>query len=478
MRAAARALTLVVIVVLAGCNAPLADSGTETPVDDEASTVSTPAEAETPVPTPEQAGTDSLDPGEQALDPDERPRPTTVDPPGTVTPDTVQVTGDDAPVEAGRVFARVERVLGTQADPPDVRVAGDFGGGSRSIGQQDDPFEEQLGIGPPQRVSEAEGAVQVGGATFPSGDVTIADLGGTPRDFERTLAHEYAHVVQFDLGAMEWVTDGIPAERRDTTDGQLTEQSVVEGGATYLATQYGLRYMQDFNTETTQILRLYRNGTAGTRLLWAPYLYGSLYIENRIDSPGLLWTVYRLPPDTTEQVLHGGHDDPAPLDVESTTDYGDEWTVEERDSRGELFTRIALRTQLDAERAAEAATGWGNDRLLTYERDFDEHAFVWTLRWDDAENATEFREAFESSLDERGTNREDRWRVDGDEYRLVTVDDRTVAVVTGPTRFVVGTAVTARGDTVAVSRPEDDTAIAADDEERRDDGPGTAEPPF
>jgi hypothetical protein len=474
MRAAGSALALAALLVLAGCNAPFVQSGDQTTVEGPAG--ETPAETATPRP-----GADSVDPGDQVIYPDQRRTMTPVEP--QATPESqaeeVPVSGDDLPVDATRVFSRVEALAGTQAEPPEVSVSDGFGGGSYTR-TQDDSFEAMLGIGAPEPVDEAEGAVQVGGATFPSGRVTLANEGGSANDFERTLAHEYAHVVQFDLGAMEWIRDGMPADRRETSDGQLAESSVVEGGATYLSTQYGIRYQPGFSTETTQILRIYRNASAGTRLVWAPYLYGSLYIQDRIASPNLLWTVYRLPPDTTEQVLHGGNDQPVPLDVRSTgSGYDEPWEVSERDSRGELFVRILLRTELEAERAAHAATGWGNDRVLLYERDFEETAFVWTLRWDDATNATEFREAFEAYLNDRGTLEDGRWDVGENEFRLESVDDRTIAVVAGPSDFVTGVEITDRGDTVEVTPPEDagepETPTADPD---GDDGDDTGENPW
>lgn len=471
MRAAVRALALAALVVLAGCNVPFVQSGQPT-VDGAGGDNAT---ATTATPRP---GADSVDPGDQVVYPGQRRTLTAIEPEETPGPDVeeVPVSGDESPVDAGRVFDRVEAILGTQADPPEVSVTDGFGGGGYSR-SQDDAFEAMLGIGAPQPVSEAEGAVQVGGATFPSGRVTLANDGGSANDFERTLAHEYAHVVQFDLGAMDWIRDGLPADRQQTTDGQLTESSVVEGGATYLATQYGIRYQHGFNTETTQILRIYRNASAGTRLLWGPYLYGSLYIQDRIDSPDLLWTVYRLPPDTTEQVLHGGTDQPVPLAVASTgTDYGEPWEVTDRDSRGELFVRIMLRTELEAERAAHAATGWGNDRVLLYERTYEENAFVWTLRWDDAANATEFEEAFEAYLNNRGMLDDGRWEVGDDEFRLASIDDRTLAVVAGPTDFVTGVEITERGDRIEVTPPEEtgerETTAPEPDEGDGDDSPG------
>jgi hypothetical protein len=162
-----------------------------------------------------------------------------------------------------------------------------------------------------------------------------------------------------------------------------------------------------------------------------------------------------------------------PLSVRSTSSYDDPWDVAERDSRGELFVRIMLRTQLEAQRAADAATGWGNDRVLLYERGYEENAFVWTLRWDDAANATEFEEAFEDYLNDRGLYDDGSWGVDGNEFRLESIDDRTIAVVAGPTDFVAGVEVTESGDTVQVSPPDDPQETESGADRDDDDGDDT-----
>jgi hypothetical protein len=66
-------------------------------------------------------------------------------------------------------------------------------------------------------------------------------------------------------------------------------------------------------------------------------------------------------------------------------------------------------------------------------------------------HAAEFENAFAEYLDAPGNRTADGWRVDDDRYRLTTVDDRTIAVVTGNETFVDSVSVTGEGGNVTVA---------------------------
>jgi hypothetical protein len=72
------------------------------------------------------------------------------------------------------------------------------------------------------------------------------------------------------------------------------------------------------------------------------------------------------------------------------------------------------------------------------------------LRWDTESDAGEFESAFERYLDARGKRTSGDWRVGDDRFRVATVDDRTVAVITGNETFVNAATVTEKNRNVTV----------------------------
>lgn len=363
MRRRLPVLVTLLLVVVAGCNAPLADDNVTTRDDgDETSALttvpSTPEPRRDPTGVPTSSGTPTPMPADVAV-------------------------STDLPVDSGRTFARVRQLLNTSAEPPTVKVyEGRTTGGTFSSLQRDQ-FEAMLGIGPPQPVDDSD--LQVGGMTLPTGRIYLVPRAGRASEIERTLAHEFTHAVQFDQGVRTSIRRRFPAERLETSDGTLAERSLLEGAAVYTASEYVRRYQPHYPTERTQIARLYRNATAGTKLYWAAYYHGAAYVQSVVDAPSQLQRVYRSPPTTTEQLLHKNGDVPDRLRVYAA-DGDSPWTVTERNSRGELFTRIVLGTEVSTPRAKRGASGWGNDQVLTF-RGGPGPSFAWVTRWDDAANA-------------------------------------------------------------------------------------------
>ncbi|PSP78599.1 hypothetical protein BRC81_07200 [Halobacteriales archaeon QS_1_68_20] len=138
-----------------------------------------------------------------------------------------------------------------------------------------------------------------------------------------------------------------------------------------------------------------------------------------------------------------------PLNVTVETD---EWVPTSNDTRGELFVRHTRQLGVDDKTAASAAAGWGNDTVTRFDCR-DSPGDVWTLRWDDAANATEFAETFREDLDARGTSDGDVWTTDEATFKVYEPDDRTVVVAFGPSGFVEGVSVTADGSAVTVEAP-------------------------
>ncbi|MFC6951768.1 hypothetical protein [Halorubellus litoreus] len=268
-------------------------------------------------------------------------------------------------------------------------------------------------------------------------------------DLEFTVVHEYVHNAQFARiqDTPTWDTTFSDAYQR-----HRAAAAVVEGAASYVALEYLARYENRSRAAVVAETDGYRNASPAGKYAWAPYHFGREYVAERVDSPADHWRLYEEPPQTTEELIHGlepGSEPPKPLSV--TVD-ADAWSVEERETRGELFARVVLASELAEPKAARGAAGWGNDELVAFSNG-SERAFAWTLRWDDAANATEFVDAFGAATNARSPRSDGGWTVDDTRIRLVRVSPETVVVFTGPGSFVDSATATGSDGNVTVGGP-------------------------
>lgn len=275
---------------------------------------------------------------------------------------------------------------------------------------------------------------------------------------EFTVAHEFTHGAQFET------VDDSPAFEMafsDDYERRWIGAALIEGGASFTGVEYMVRHSNHSRERIVNETDQYRGADPAGKYSWAAYHFGQQYVESRVDTPAEHWCVYRNPPETTEELIHGlepGSEPPRALDVR--LDPGADahgWTAASRETRGELFARIVLAAELSEDRAAAGAAGWGNDELLTLERD-GERGFVWTVRWDDAANATEFRETFAAAMDARPSTTAEgdgRWTADGTTVRVEQVAPETVVVVTGSNSFTSAVGVEGGNESVTVSMADD-----------------------
>ncbi|KPN31294.1 hypothetical protein SY89_02037 [Halolamina pelagica] len=367
------------------------------------------------------------------------PGPTPTEPAAT----GVAVDGD-LPVEPTPVFLRVLNLTGERAEAPAVTVESAPRASAPDLPQ----FPVALGITPHNESDPTGPHVRTHAATAIDGEsVTVYEWAlDAPELTETTLAHEFVHVVQFRHG---WDEAALRRQARVggglSYDGATTYALLREGAATYAQTAYERRFLPDRRSSMAHQEAAYENASAYARLLLARYHFGAEYVAERVDSPAGLETLHRDPPTSTEQVLHDSQDPVANLTLK--TEETGSWVERDRDRQGELFLRIALRTELNRSSAVGAAHGWGNDRRVTFVRE-DEVATAWVLRWDDAANASEFAVAFTEYLDAKATAEDGLWR--GDDvnatYRVERVGDETVVVYLGDESFVRSATATASGD--------------------------------
>jgi hypothetical protein len=370
----------------------------------------------------------------------EPPDTETGTPTATPTPETdVQVIGSDLPVDATTVFRRVLTLTGERFEAPILYVDTPeqmASPASSVLDTGDSRFRAALGVAPPSRNGSSVAAV-AGYAPVDGNSIHINEaILDSPTDTEVTVAHEFVHVVQFRNDWQRSVWDVDPEVRGGTNyDDRFTYYLVLEGAATFVEQHYVAEFLPDLDRRMAPTLAAYENASAHERLNLARYVLGAEYVAERVDSPRDLERVHRHPPDSTEQVLHNSTD---PVETVTVTTTGmHNWTEQHRDRQGELFLRIALRTELNRSAAVDAAHGWGEDRRITFRKD-NHTATAWVLHWDDTANATEFEAAFDRFLDAKATRNDSVWQQDDGNatYRVVEANDETTVVFLGNETFV------------------------------------------
>lgn len=355
------------------------------------------------------------------------------------TPESRVTVYGNLSVNATRTWERVESLLGGTYGAPDVTVLNRTRRASQT-GQ----FAVHLGL------DEGAATFQDGGVggsySHRTGRVQIVPRNGSPAQVARILAHEYVHAVQYraDGGNQTRFID-----RVSTREGIWLQGAILEGSAVYVEDVYTRRFL-GFSA-LDQRCAEYLEGTPHERYQAQPYCFGGRYFAAQLDSPSDLFSPTTALPNTTEQVLHPGTAEP-PANLTVVDETSTDWSTPASFRRqGELYVRTVLGVELPEERAIEAAAGWGNDRLVRVTNATgDTEGFVWVLRWDTESDAGEFESAFERYLDARGNRTSDDWHVGDDRFRVATVDNRTVAVITGNETFVDAVRVTERNRNVTV----------------------------
>ena len=398
-------VALAVLFVTAGCQAPVQQGATDAPA----------GQTPTDQPSTETTATTTSDTGE--------------------TTELVSVR-DELPFRVTPVYERVGRLLGVEAaDRPSTSVRVEEPPESGTLGTASTSgFTELVGIEPLPADGEG-GGVQVG-AIAQGTQVTLYDHPNATVEWqENVLAHEFVHVYQTQLKPRSGV-DELDFRRNR----EFLLSAMVEGSAEYVQERYGIRY-QNRSLDQAALTEEWQNASAYVRWRIAPYEYGSRYFALRVDDASGVTDVYENPPRTAEQVLHGyGPDEERAKTLTATLNAsGSEFSQMRGATKGELFVRLALSTELGWERAADASSGWGMDRLLSVSGENGLNTYAWVIRWDDAAEAAEFQAAF-ADYDARTDV----------SFRTASVTDETVVVLTGEESFVENATVEGNSSNVTV----------------------------
>lgn len=392
------------------------------------------------------------------------PEITVVNTTGAEQGTTIAVANNET-IDPGVVYAQVQNLLGTNAEPPNnVRVIEDVDSMAPNVSTFESPVRQHLNV---TRRGDLDLGDQENGAVNALGGITIYP--GEARNPESTtwvLAHELVHYVQVRNGHWGGLADRIGM---GTTDGQFTHRAMMEGPAVYTTE----RYLDEYGHENSTTLTLYRTiedglppGSAG-EYANRQYLLGYQYVRSQVDSPEEIEALYNESALTSEHLIHGYAPDEEPMaDLAVSYDGGEDWRVTGRDRMGEAFVWSAFEDRLGTERARQAAAGWGNDSLLTtYPTDEGNASFAWVIRWDDAANATQFAEAAGAYLERAESAHGDAAEnaTGEDLHRLQTgafadverAGDRTTVVLIGDRPFVDRTTATAEAGEVDVETADE-----------------------
>lgn len=313
------------------------------------------------------------------------------------------ITRDEYAVEAKEQF--------NKDNPPDVVAA-------------EGNLDKHLGLLPPDMdLGQAELDLLVGQvAAFYDPETkkftVIQDPGHTfSADDKVTVAHEYDHALQdqyFDLTKLQ----DIPT---DQADHLAAVTALAEGDATDVMYEWAFS-----NLSVEEIAGLGSSGTPEDQQaldnapmllrqsLTFPYLSGLSFVT-AIQSNGgwdAVNKVWASPPVSTEQIMHPEKYDAGeqPIDVQLPNlegNLGSGWHQAVSEVEGEFFTGVwvangdegdggalgGLLGGLGGLPNADAAAGWGGDRIASYDGPNGSWVVVWQTAWDTAKDATEFQQA-------------------------------------------------------------------------------------
>jgi hypothetical protein len=234
------------------------------------------------------------------------------------------------------------------------------------------------------------------------------------------VSHEYGHALQ----DAAWDLEGRRIKELDRSDAILAQQALVEGDATavmydWAARELGLLDLLQVSAGalTRQDSRLLRRIPAILRRqLEFPYLDGFAFvnaIRGRGDWPAVD-AVWDAQPVSTEQILHPElYPDEQPVEVtlpDIASHLGPGWTAAYEQTLGEMQTGVWVADERRPQQLfpvlparlprAEAAAGWGGDRLVSLDGPDGAWGLVWQTDWDTRADAREFRDAARDAMED------------------------------------------------------------------------------
>ncbi len=412
-----RALLCALLVVLAGCTIPAADSKTE-------------------------PGTDRLgwENGYRYDDP-------------VVVDASDGLNASEREAVLSRQMARLERMRNLEFEKSvEMRVVTRASyrrnrtGGSPGGEWNDQVWEGLFLVGEDTTTAEAFnstlGSSVLGFYRAGSDEVVIVSDRDDPMVDRGTLVHELVHALQ----DQQFGLDDAP----DTQDRQLARNSVVEGEANLLEARYERRCGDEWDCIESAPTGggVASDVNRGVLLVvLAPYTQGPEFVAEiqRRGGWAAVDDLHREYPASTKQILDPDrYPGETPVDVTVPDRSDGEWQRFDHDPVADTVGPASIHAMFvqngigasEVERysyAHPAATGWTGDSLVPY-RNGDRFGYVWETAWESEAEAREFAEAYRRLLESEGA-----------EFR-----DGGVAVVPDPSPFDDAFRVTREGNRVRV----------------------------
>jgi len=266
---------------------------------------------------------------------------------------------------------------------------------------------------------------QIGGYYEPEKDYFIM-ASWMPGILQTTIAvHEMTHALQDQHFNLTKFIDN----KLDNSDEQFARMALVEGDATAVMVDYTRGLMGQAPLEKEKgVTSLMVNNLLGASmmlgnsnapeslkmLLLFPYTSGLRFAHYLLQKGGYkkINTAFRTPPITTEEILHP-EQYPADTDDFLVFDDAEMEKMKEkptasivyRDTLGEFMISSLLGTYTsDKMLAANAAAGWGGDRLVVFEeKESGKKSVAWKVHWDSEKDVEEFFALFVDVLKQRFT---------------------------------------------------------------------------
>jgi hypothetical protein len=236
--------------------------------------------------------------------------------------------------------------------------------------------------------------------------VVVSDS-GLSAEAKITYAHEYTHALQdaaFTLKTLE--TDAVGEDDRS-----LARTALIEGDATQTMFLWALAGNLD-PQELAQLGNQPPPDTGDTPswmvdLLEFPYTLGLQWVGQLYQDGGFkaVDAAFTDPPGSTEQVIHYdkwvSRQKPIAVSVPDLAPaLGPGWKRVASSPQGEAMVGVMLQFfGVSKPDAAQAAAGWGGDRVAVYSGPDGAFSLAWRLAWDSATDATEFADAYAKVTD-------------------------------------------------------------------------------
>lgn len=243
--------------------------------------------------------------------------------------------------------------------------------------------------------------------------------GWMPELMQPTIAsHELTHALQDQYYNLEAMID----PKIENSDKLMAHSALIEGDATavmydYMQSLTGGRMIAEEPSVEKYLLQNVIGSSFTAQLgvppalqlmLLFPYTSGLRFAHTQLRRGGYskLDVIFLAPPATTEEILHPEKYPSKPGEYAVFTDNdvkgAELGEIVHRDTIGEFGISALLASHIGQRaEAAEAAAGWGGDRLLILEHGEGWH-IVWRTRWDSAKDADQFFSAWERAAKSRG----------------------------------------------------------------------------